>query len=164
MVENHGIEIRIIEQRDNIALARIIRDTLKEFDADKPNTVYYDDRTDRLFEEFRTPKSIYNVAEENGVVVGGAGIFPTDNLPSDTCELVKFYLLPSARGKGIGKLLLQECLSTAKMLGYKKVYLESMPELTIAIPMYEKFGFTYLDHSLGNSGHTSCDVWMIKEL
>lgn len=39
-----------------------------------------------------------------------------------------------------------------------------MPELTIAIPMYEKYGFTYLTGAQGNSGHTGCDVWMIKEL
>jgi putative acetyltransferase len=30
--------------------------------------------------------------------------------------------------------------------------------------MYEKFGFTYLKQSLGNSGHTGCDIWMLKEL
>ena len=49
-------------------------------------------------------------------------------------------------------------------MGYKKMYLETMPELTIAIPMYEKFGFTYLPAAQGSSGHTGCEVWMIKNL
>lgn len=161
---NHELIIRTIEQGDNIALARIIRDTLKEFNANKPGTVYFDDRTDHLFEEFKIARSIYYVVEESGVILGGAGIYPTANLPVGTCELVKFYLLPAARGKGVGKLLMQKCIAAANDLGYKKVYLETMPELTIAIPMYEKFGFTYLSSAQGDSGHTGCDVWMIKEL
>ena len=156
---------RTIQAGDNAELALIIRNTLAEFKANKPGTVYYDESTDHLFEVFRSAeRSIYYVALSNEVIIGGAGIYPTDNLPEGTCELVKLYLSPAARGKGIGKLLMEKCLGAAKELGYKKVYLETMPELTIAIPMYEKFGFTYLDAAQGNSGHTGCDVWMIKDL
>jgi putative acetyltransferase len=162
---NNQLIIRTIKQDDNIALAKIIRDTLKEFNAHKPGTVYFDDTTDHLFEVFTAaPKSIYYVAEFNGEIMGGSGIYPTANLPKSTCELVKFYLSPAARGKGIGKILLEKSISAAMDLGYTKIYLETMPELTIAIPMYEKFGFTYLAAAQGNSGHTGCDVWMIKNL
>lgn len=156
--------IRTIQFNDDIALAKIIRDTLTEFKANKPGTVYFDETTDHLSEVFKNPNSIYFVAELNGEVVGGGGIYPTADLPEATCELVKLYLSSKARGKGLGKLLLEKCIHTAKALGYKKIYLETMPELTIAIPMYEKMGFTYLPGALGSSGHTGCDVWMIKEL
>ena len=156
--------IRTIQPGDNEALAKVIRDTLQEFKANKPGTVYYDDRTDHLFEEFLATNSIYYVVEENGIVLGGGGIFPTENLPAGTCELVKFYLSPAGRGKGIGKILLEKCIAAAKASGYKNIYLETMPELTIAIPMYENFGFTYLQTAQGNSGHCGCDIWMIKEL
>ena len=97
-------------------------------------------------------------------MVGGAGIFPTDGLPADTCELVKMYLAPAVRGQGIASMLMEACLDAARTAGFKKVYIETMPELNIAIPMYEKFGFTYLPGPLGNSGHSGCDVWMIKTL
>jgi len=160
----HEFTIRTIGQGDNISLAKIIRDTLKEFNANKPNTVYFDDTTDHLFEVFKAAKSIYYVAEYDGEIVGGGGIYPTVNLPEGTCELVKLYLSPIARGKGIGKVLMQKCITAAKELGYKKIYLETMPELIIAIPMYEKYGFTHLSAAQGNSGHTGCDVWMIKDL
>jgi putative acetyltransferase len=60
--------------------------------------------------------------------------------------------------------LLQKSIAAAKEMGYTKIYLETMPELTIAIPMYEKSGFTYLSSAQGDSSHTGCDVWMIKEL
>ena len=165
--------IRTIQPGDDKTLATIIRDTLTEFKANKPGTVYFDEATDHLSEVFKTPGSIYFVAELNarlndgvgqGEIMGGGGIYPTANLPEGTCELVKLYLSSKARGKGWGKLLLQKCIAAAKELGYKKIYLETMPELTIAIPMYEKLGFTYLPAAQCSSGHTGCDVWMIKDL
>lgn len=161
-MQNHII--RTIQPDDDKALAIIIRDTLTEFKANKPGTVYYDETTDHLSDVFKTAGSIYFVAELEGEIMGGSGIYPTANLPEGTCELVKLYLSSEARGKGLGKFLLQKCIATAKELGYKKIYLETMPELTIAIPMYEKLGFTYLLAAQGSSGHTGCDVWMIKEL
>ena len=161
---SHEFIIRTIEPGDNIDLAKIIRDTLREFNAVKPGTVYDDDRTDHLFEVFTAAGSIYYVAEFNGEITGGAGIYPTANLPAGTCELVKLYLTPLARGKGIGKILMQKCIVAAKELGYQQIYLETMPELIIAIPMYKKFGFTHLPAAQGSSGHTGCDVWMIKDL
>ena len=158
------IIIRTIEPGDDVILARIIRDTLKEFKANKPGTVYFDETTDHLSEVFKASSSIYFVVEFDGTILGGAGIYPTQNLDEGTCELVKLYLAANARGKGVGKLLMEKCIDAAKALGYKKIYLETMPELTVAIPMYEKYGFTYLSAAQGYSGHTGCDVWMIKDL
>jgi putative acetyltransferase len=158
------ITVRTIAPADNAALAKIIRNSLEEFNANKPGTVYFDPTTDNLAEVFKTAKSIYYVAEEDGHIVGGAGIYPTPNLPDATCELVKLYLTANARGKGLGKMLMEKCFDAARVFGYKKIYLESMPELNIAVPMYEKMGFTYLKAPQGNSGHCGCDIWMIKEL
>ncbi|MCU0396405.1 MAG: GNAT family N-acetyltransferase [Chitinophagaceae bacterium] len=156
--------IRPIAPADNAALASIIRRTLEEFKANHPGTVYYDDDTDRLSEVFMQPGSWYFVAEQEGSIVGGAGVFPTPGLPDGTCELVKMYLLPQARGTGLGKFLLHRCFEKAHELGYTRMYLETMPELTRAIPMYEQEGFRYLDGPMGNSGHFGCAIQMIREL
>ena len=158
------LTIRTIEPGDNKALATIIRNSLEEFKANKPGTVYFDDTTDHLSDVFTIKGSIYFVAELDGEIIGGGGVFPTANLPEGTCELVKLYLSSKARGKGIGKLLMEKCIAAARELGYKKIYLETMPELTIAIPMYKKSGFTHLQAAQGSSGHSGCDVWMIKDL
>jgi putative acetyltransferase len=159
-----SIHIRPIEQKDNRALAIIIRESLAEFGANKPGTVYYDSTTDALYELFKTPCSVYFIAEENGELLGGGGIFPTDGLPNKTCELVKMYLHKDARGKGLGRTLIEHCLHWAKQNGYEQVYLETMPELKQALKVYELFGFEYLDGPLGNSGHFGCDRWMLKQL
>jgi len=164
MLELNAITIRPLRPTDNAGLARVVRETLAEFGANHPGTVYYDPTTDHLFELFQVPGAMYQVAEADGVILGGGGIFPSDGLPADTCELVKMYLVPEARNIGLGKKLISDCLDAAKKLGYKRVYLETMPELTKALKVYETFGFTYLNGPMGNTGHFGCERWMIREL
>jgi putative acetyltransferase len=159
-----NVHIRSISKEDNPVIAKIIRDTLAEFGANRPGTVYYDPTTDHLFELFQKEKAVYNIAELNGKIIGGGGIYPTEGLPADTCELVKMYLLPEARGIGLGTQLINRCLEQAQQNGFKKIYLETMDELKPALKVYEKLGFTYLDGPMGNSGHFGCPLWMIKSL
>ncbi len=156
--------IRPIQPADNPVLAKIIRDTLVEFNAAHPGTVYYDASTDALYDVFLYKKSGYFVALLDNEIVGGAGIFPTQNLPPATCELVKMYLLPQARGMGLGKRLITQAMDFATQLGYQQIYLETMPELKNALKTYEQYGFSYLPGPLGNSGHTGCSIWMLKKL
>jgi putative acetyltransferase len=77
---------------------------------------------------------------------------------------VKLYLSNSARGTGLGKKLLLQSMQWANENGYTQVYLESMPELSKAVSIYEHVGFEKLNHALGNSGHDGCDIWMLKKL
>lgn len=159
-----NVTFRNIQASDNPYLSRIVKGTLAEFGANHPNTVYYDPTTDALFELFQKKGAYYFVAELNNEIVGGGGIYPTEGLPADTCELVKMYLLPHARGAGLGRTLIEKCIDAAKDFGYKNIYLESMPELKQALKVYAKFGFEYLKGPMGNSGHTGCSLWMIKSL
>lgn len=163
-IDLEEISIRTIEKHDNEALAKVVRDTLAEFGANRPGTVYYDETTDHLFEVFQTPRSIYYVAEYMGEIVGGGGIYPSDGLDEDTCELVKMYLRKKVRGIGLGRHLIEQCIDFARQAGYKQIYIETMPELKQALKTYEKFGFEYIDHPMGNTGHFGCDLWMLKKL
>ncbi|SNR16819.1 GNAT family N-acetyltransferase [Tenacibaculum jejuense] len=155
---------RKVKSEDNPFLAKVIRNTIEEFDAPRTGTVYSDESTDHLFELFDIPKAILWVAEQNGEAVGCCGIYPTDGLDEGVCELVKFYISNSVRGKGIGKELMLKSIDSARTLGYTNIYLESLPHFSKAIAMYEESGFKTLDVQLGNSGHSSCNVWMLKEL
>ncbi|NCT94821.1 MAG: GNAT family N-acetyltransferase [Chitinophagaceae bacterium] len=159
------IEIRHIMPADNAAMAAVIRGALEEFGANKPGTVYFDDSTDHLYELFQAePLSEYFIASQHGRLLGGAGIYPTEALPDGVCELVKMYLAPAARGKGLGGTMIARCLEAARAKGFRQVYLETMPELRKAVAVYEQFGFRYLDGPMGNSGHNGCDIWMIIDL
>ena len=91
-LEKHKMEeiiIRHIQPKDNAAMANVIRRSLEEVGANRPGTVYYDDSTDHLYELFQAaPLSEYFIAEKDEILLGGAGIYPTDALPEGTCELV----------------------------------------------------------------------------
>jgi putative acetyltransferase len=158
------IVIRRIRREDNHTIAAIIRAVLSEFRANKPGTVYYDPTTDDLFTLFRASGSEYWIMEVDGNIVGGSGVFPTKGLPAGCCELVKLYLLPEARGKGLGKALIEKCFTSAGQFDFSQVYLETMPELKMAVGLYERCGFKYIDGPLGDSGHFGCDLWMVKTL
>jgi putative acetyltransferase len=159
-----SIIYRTIEERDNKGIAELIRTVFREFKIDKPGTVYYDPSTDDLFHLFSIPGSEYWIVEDNGIIVGGCGVYPTPALPGGYAELVKLYLHSSQRGKGIGWQLMQKTFGSAKRFGYTHLYLESMPELSKAISLYDGAGFKNIPGPLGNSGHFGCIIWMVKEL
>lgn len=156
--------IRSLVPTDNSIVAGIIRQSLKEHNADKPGTVYYDPTTDDLYSLFNIEKALYVVLEVDGIVVGGAGIYPTDGLPEGYCELVKIYLKQEYRGKGYGKLLIRKCIDIAREFGFTNVYLETMPELNAAVKLYKQCGFVNIHEPLGQSGHYGCDIWMTLKI
>ena len=155
---------RKIEKRDNEILSRLIKKVFEEFGIDIPGTVYTDPTTDALYELFQMPGSVYWIAEENNVMLGGCGIYPTPGLPQGYAELVKLYLSADARGKGIGNELMQKSIESAKKTGYTHLYLESFPDLSKAVSLYVKNGFMHLEKPLGCSEHYACTIWMVKKL
>ena len=74
------------------------------------------------------------------------------------------YFLPETRGLGIGSAMMARCLETAKGFGFEQCYLETMPFMLDAQKLYKKVGFTNIDAPMGSTGHTSCPVWMLKNL
>ncbi|MGL2999141.1 Uncharacterized N-acetyltransferase YjgM [Flavobacterium sp. 9R] len=156
--------IRKIEKKDNPAVAQLIRAVFDELEIPKVGTAYEDPYLDLMFEEYNKPRSVYFVVEQEGEVVGCAGIAPLANEKETICELQKMYFLPATRGKGIGSEMMAICLQAAKDFGFEQCYLETMPFMHSAQKLYKKTGFEYLCSAMGNTGHSSCPVWMLKDL
>lgn len=156
--------IREIQLKDNPLIEKVIKDTFIEVGLPLEGTAYEDIETSHMYQSYQSNNEVYFVIEENEEVLGGAGIKHLKDFEDEVCELQKMYFSPKIRGKGYGKLMFEKCLDAAKKLGYKKCYLESASILKTAIHIYEKYGFKHLDKPLGNTGHYSCGVWMIKEL
>ncbi len=157
-------EIRLIEPEDNQATAQMIRAVFEEFDAPKIGTVYSDPTTDQLYELFQAAtNSVFFLAVENNQVLGSCGIYPTPGLPQGCAELVKFYLSKEARGKGLGKALMEKSTQAAIDMGYTQLYIESLPVFDKAVSIYEKQGFKRIDQAL-STAHPGCNLWFIKDL
>jgi putative acetyltransferase len=159
-----SITIREIQKQDNVEIAAIVRNVLMEMGAPKVGTAYADPYLDSLFEVYAVPKAIYFVVENNGKIIGGAGIKQLDNSDENICELQKMYFLPEARGLGLGKKLMDLCIDKATEFGFESCYIETMTYMEAALKLYRKSGFEYLEQQIGNTGHNSCEVWMLKKL
>ena len=156
--------IREIKKEDNQQVAQVIRTVLEEFNVPKVGTAYADPQLDAMYETYQEAKSAYFVVENEGRIIGTAGIAPLANGAPDVCELQKMYFLSETRGLGIGAQMMEVCLTKAKEFGFQRCYLETMPYMEAAQKLYKRSGFDYLQEPMGCTGHTSCPVWMIKEL
>ena len=84
------------------------------------------------------------LASEDGVVVGGAGLwlmeFPPHFLQVEPVRgyLLNFYTVPEFRGRGLAKVLLKEAVDEARRRGCEVVTLHASK---FGRPIYEKNGF-----------------------
>jgi putative acetyltransferase len=163
-VSKNNIVIREITTKDDQQIAEVIRSVLMEFGVPKVGTAYADNVLDCMAETYNKSTSAYFVVEDNGRIIGGAGIAQLDNFEGNVCELQKMYFLPEARGIGLGRRMMDMCLQKAKSLGFEHCYLETLPYMEDARKLYAKVGFTALDSRMGDTGHYSCNLWMIKDL
>ena len=157
-------DIRHIEEKDQLQLANIIRSIFEEYGAPLVNTVYDDPRTEHVFDALAGKNAGYWVAADNGIILGGCGYYPTEGLPEGYAELVKFYLSPAARGLGYGSKLFHQAIEGACKAGYSHLYIESFPQFSDAVSMYERHGFQHISQRLGDSGHTATTIFMVKDL
>jgi DNA-binding MarR family transcriptional regulator/GNAT superfamily N-acetyltransferase len=97
------------------------------------------------------PKALW-IAERNGAVVGSVYVVPSDGRPG-TAQLRMLYVEPEARGLGIGRLLVEQCLSFGREHGYKRMRLWTQSILVPARKIYASLGFRLVDstahHSFG---------------
>jgi len=148
---------------DNATIARVIREVLLSLGVPREGTAYADPELDAMYESYLEPGSCYWVVEGPGGVLGGCGIARLRDADRSICELQKMYLDSRARGSGLGTGLLRVNLDWARRQGYGSVYLETMPYMDRAQELYKRNGFHYLDGPMGNTGHYSCPVHMLKE-
>lgn len=90
-----------------------------------------------LKSELENENSKYIVAKENDEIVGFAGIIIT---PIDT-EITNIVTQKRNRKKGIGKSLLDKLIKMAKEINSESISLEVNENNSIAIHLYESYGF-----------------------
>jgi putative acetyltransferase len=158
------VTIEEVQKKDNLALGQVIRSVLIEHGANKPGFAFVDPELDDMYKAYHAKTSRYFVIKKAGKIVGGGGINQLKGGNKHTCELQKMYFLPETRGLGLGGQLLKKCLDFAKEAGYKKCYLETLQYMHKAREMYKGYGFQQLSEPMGNTGHSGCNFWMIKDL
>ncbi len=156
--------IRPIDAADDAAVAAIIREVMPSFGACGPGFALSDPEVDFMSRAYSSARCAYFVVEQEGRVIGGAGIAPLSGGDADTCELRKMYFLPVARGRGLGERLLGMCLERARSFGYRHCYLETLSGMDAAMRLYERAGFRRIAARRGDTGHFGCDIQYELEL
>ncbi|TAK56048.1 MAG: GNAT family N-acetyltransferase [Gammaproteobacteria bacterium] len=156
--------IRPIRPADDAAVAAIIRTVMASFGASGPGFASQDPEVDAMSASYAAPRSTYFVLEQDGRVIGGAGIAPLAGAAPTVCELRKMYFLPEARGRGLGARMLATCLAAARDLGFTRCYLETLTGMDHAQRLYARAGFRRLCGPQGATGHFGCDQHYELEL
>lgn len=158
------IDIREIQEKDNHKIKQVLISVMTEFGVPDHGTALQDEELDNMSNAYTENNSIYYVVLADNIICGGAGISKLKGTNKNICELQKMYFLPTIRGKGIGSNLITKCLDFAKKSQYNLCYIETMYNMIDAQNLYKKNGFVFIDHPMGDTGHSSCPVWMTLEL
>lgn len=160
-----NIRFRPIAPQDSAPLHELMLSVLHEFRCMGSEYFSKPEELAHLHRQYESPGHLYLVIEdETGRLLGGGGYARLAGTHEEegVCEIQKMYFRPELRGRGIGKRLLTELIRRAEADGYQRLYLETMPQMTDAIRLYETFGFEKIPERLGNTGHSSCPVFMAR--
>jgi putative acetyltransferase len=69
------------------------------------------------------------------------GCVALQEIGSETCEMKRLYVQPEQRGTGLGRLLVARVLDEARSIGYRRIFLDTLPSMTQAQAMYRALGF-----------------------
>ena len=154
---------RELTEKDNKAVAYLVRSSLEKVGLDIPGTAYFDERLDRFSELYGTDRARYYVlTDENGRVAGGIGF--SEFAPMEaTAELQKLYLDDADKGAGLGYRMVDFVEGKMREAGFKYSYLETHDRLEAAIHIYIKSGYREIERPAA-VGHSAMTRFFIKDL
>ncbi|MBK7397587.1 MAG: GNAT family N-acetyltransferase [Myxococcales bacterium] len=143
-----GVVVREVVAGDVPAVVALVTRVLAEFGLVFGVGAATDDQLHALPGSYREAGGRFWVAVEGDQLLGTCGVFP---VADGDLELRKMYLDGAARGRGVGKLLLDEAVSFARSVGARRLVLDTVDEMKQAIRFYEANGFARDDAQLRGS-------------
>jgi ribosomal protein S18 acetylase RimI-like enzyme len=74
-----------------------------------------------------------------------AGCIALRKLEQSICEMKRLYVKPGLRNIGLGRILVEVLILEAKLAGYDKMRLDTIPSMQAAIKLYKKLGFIEIE-------------------
>lgn len=102
----------------------------------------FDEELSNLPGDYSLPGGALILALDNDTAIGCIAL---RRITAFICEMKRLYVKPASRGSGVGKLLVESILERARILGYRTIRLDTLPQMKIAISMYRKLGFKEIE-------------------
>jgi len=134
----HGFAIRPAGNADIAAIRAVLFSVRSEYGVLGENGANDADLDDIELHYFGRGGCFEVVEDAAKRVVGCAGLYPLNPCRAELC---KMYIEKAARGRGLGKRLLEDLLGAARRGGFREVWLETNSVLTAAIALYRHYGF-----------------------
>ena len=119
----------------------------------------YDAELEHLEEKYGEPEGRLYIALSDGEP---AGCIALRKIDEESCELKRLYVRPEFRGQHLGELLVNKIIDDARLIGYRQIFLDTLPFLESAIYIYKKLGFTVIDKY--NNSPMDNSIYMKYEL
>ncbi|MBL8471759.1 MAG: carbonate dehydratase [Rhodocyclaceae bacterium] len=135
-----ALNIRALSEHDRVELEHV-RQFFRNYAAwlgVDLNFQGFDQEMASLPGAYAAPQGRLFYAESDGQPVGCVGL---RQLSEGICEIKRLYVEPHARGLGAGRALALRAIRAAKSLGYRRVLLDTLPAMRIAVKLYRELGF-----------------------
>jgi len=131
--------IRPAKNEDIAAIKKVAFTVLREYGLN-PDEEGKDSDLNNVEKSYFSRNGYFGVAVNinSNEVVGTFGLYVVND---EVCELRKMYLQSECRGKGLGKFILDKTIEMARIKAFRKIFLETISPLKVAIVMYKNAGF-----------------------
>jgi putative acetyltransferase len=153
-----GPTIRVVGDGDDAGLglvSRLFRSYAAEFADSIAETLCFQGFEAELAGlpgRYAQPSGCLLLAMEDDVP---AGCVAVRDLGDGTCEMKRLYVAPTHRGRGVGRLLVEEVVGRAGRMGHRRMVLDTFPEMAGALALYRESGFVetipYWEHPIGRA-------------
>jgi len=92
--------------------------------------------------DYAPPRGRLLLARVDGAV---AGCIALRRLDDDVCEMKRLFVRPAFRNSGAGRQLAERVIADARSVGYRRMYLDTLPSMDRAQSLYERLGFRDID-------------------
>jgi putative acetyltransferase len=132
--------MRIVEAGDDAAWQQVRELFLEYWRAFgfSPCFQGFDQEVQRLPGDYAPPGGALAVALVDGEVAGCVALRRFDGTRA---EAKRLYVRPAFRGRGVGRHLLDWLAARARTLGYRELVGDTVPQMAVALAMYERYGF-----------------------
>jgi GNAT superfamily N-acetyltransferase len=140
VTSNAGAAVRLIQAttpREWDEARRLVREYAASLNVDL-SFQNFDEELQHFASEYAAPRGAFILAEEAGHYLACIGL---RQFSEDIGEIKRLYVIPAARGRGLGRVLVERIIEVAGEIGYRSVLLDTLPFMKEAQALYLSLGF-----------------------